>query len=356
MLPAPASSFIGRELSQMVQLSVVRSWIDSMAITQETLQATAAIFIDYREGDIPRPDAAHVQRWLNQFDEGVREQLLSEITHVLQRTYVSQVRVENFLANLVTNKDLAGETPAAFWRGVKFLDIQERGRSQKEFLRLFAIPLKQHAGLELASCGQQPACFVYLDDGIFTGMTLIQSIGDWLKKDAPEKPILHVIVIAGHVGGKHYAETQLKKVAASVGKSVEFHWWALLGLEDRKININKSDVLRPTKIPEDDLVKAYVNNMRFKSILRAPGSVGEKKFFSSEASRDLLEQQFLIKGAYIRKIAPNLPKYARPLGDMVLETLGFGSTFVTFRNCPNNTPLAFWAGDPWYPLFPRKTN
>jgi hypothetical protein len=41
---------------------------------------------------------------------------------------------------------------------------------------------------------------------------------------------------------------------------------------------------------------------------------------------------------------------------MVLETLGFGSLIVTFRNCPNNTPLALWAGDPWYPLFPRITN
>jgi hypothetical protein len=69
-----------------------------------------------------------------------------------------------------------------------------------------------------------------------------------------------------------------------------------------------------------------------------------------------VEQQFLLKGIKIREQSPLLPKYMRPLGNMVLETLGFGSTFVTFRNCPNNAPLAFWAGDPWYPLFPRKTN
>jgi hypothetical protein len=47
---------------------------------------------------------------------------------------------------------------------------------------------------------------------------------------------------------------------------------------------------------------------------------------------------------------------AERVGNMVLSTLGFGSTIVTFRNCPNNAPLAFWAGDPWYPLFPRKIN
>jgi hypothetical protein len=41
---------------------------------------------------------------------------------------------------------------------------------------------------------------------------------------------------------------------------------------------------------------------------------------------------------------------------MKLETLGFGSLIVTFRNCPNNAPLAFWVDSPWYPLFPRTTN
>lgn len=67
-------------------------------------------------------------------------------------------------------------------------------------------------------------------------------------------------------------------------------------------------------------------------------------------------KSLLDDGVKIRGMCPHLNKYQRPLGNMILETLGFGSTIVTFRNCPNNAPLAFWAGDPWYPLFPRKTN
>jgi hypothetical protein len=329
---------------------------DVMAVTQEMLEATAAIIADYRAGEIARPDAAHVQRWLNQFDENVREQMLGEMRHVLGNTYVSKINVEKFLSGLASNKELAGDDPKTFWMGVKFLDIQTRGHSQREFLQLFAIPLKQQTGLQVSDCGKQPACYVYLDDGIFTGMTLIQSLSNWLKGDAPQKAVVHVIVIAGHVLGKYYAETQLNKIAASVGKAIEFHWWALLSLEDRKANIDVSDVLRPTVIPDDARTQAYAKALKFSPVLRTPGNVGEKKFFSSEAGRNLLEQQLLIKGAYIREVAPLLPKYARPLGDMVLETLGFGSTFVTYRNCPNNAPLAFWAGDPWYPLFQRKTN
>ena len=47
----------------------------------------------------------------------------------------------------------------------------------------------------------------------------------------------------------------------------------------------------------------------------------------------------------------------RPLGYHNLRTLGFGSMFITYRNCPNNCPLALWVEQDAYPsLFPRKAN
>jgi hypothetical protein len=327
-----------------------------MAVSRELLATAASIIADYREGEISRPDVAHVEKWLSQFDGSIRESLLTEMNHVLSKTYVSKKSAEGFLVGLATLKKLAGDNPKDFWVNAKFLDVQKRGKSQRELLSLFETPLKQATGLGIADCGQQPNSYIYLDDGIFTGMTLIQSLTPWLKNEAPQKAILHVIVMAGHAGGKYYAETNLKKVATAAGKDIDFHWWALLALEDRKANINISDVLRPTSLPDDARARAYAEALKFPPVFRTPGSVGEKKIFSSEDGRNLLEQQLLIKGAYIKEIAPRLPKFARPLGDMVLETLGFGSTFVTYRNCPNNAPLAFWAGDPWYPLFPRKTN
>jgi hypothetical protein len=58
----------------------------------------------------------------------------------------------------------------------------------------------------------------------------------------------------------------------------------------------------------------------------------------------------------VRNMCPLLKDFHRPLGLVPLQTLGFGSTIVTFRNCPNNCPLVLWAGHPWYPLFPRKNN
>ena len=234
-----------------------------MPVQPEKLQALAQIITDYREGEIPRPDAAHVDRWVSQFDEPVRVSLLDEVTHVFGKTYAPKLGVQRFLGNLVQSQKLTGGNPAEFWKNAKFLDIQTRGSSQREFLALFAVPLKEQLGLELAQCGANPNCFVYIDDGIFTGMTLIESLSRWLTEAAPAKAILHAIVIAGHVGGKHYAETQLRKKAAELKKTIEFHWWAPSGIEDRRININISDVLRPTALPEDDLTKKYAQSLGF---------------------------------------------------------------------------------------------
>lgn len=97
-----------------------------MAVNPALLQATVSIIADYRAGEIAAPDVAHVERWVNQFDEKVREPLLTELKHVLSRTYVSKLGVERFLSGLVPLQKLAGNKPPEFWNNAKFLDIQDR--------------------------------------------------------------------------------------------------------------------------------------------------------------------------------------------------------------------------------------
>jgi hypothetical protein len=144
--------------------------------------------------------------------------------------------------------------------------------------------------------------------------------------------------------------------ARRCGKDVFLKWWGAVQVEDRPENVDSSDVLRPTALPDDDLTRSYVASLRRQPVFRKAGQCGRNHFFWPEASRSLLEQELLKAGAYIRTIAPNLNAYQRPLGNMTWPTLGFGCLHVTFRNCPNNAPLAFWVDSPWYPLFPRKTN
>ena len=327
-----------------------------MAQWHDLLASISATTADYREGDLAAPTPEHVTRWVNQFDTAVRLPILVELDHVLKKTYFSRKGTKEFLRGLFQSEKLAGKDPCVFWRHVQFLDIQLGGASQKEMLALFNKVLEKECGFEAAACGADSRDFVYLDDAIFTGNRVRRDLEGWIANEAPATAKVHIVAIALHLGGYYYANSKLKEAANKAGKNVEFTWWRAIALEDRKAYTNSSDVLRPVSIPNDALVQAYVASMRYPPYLRIPGQIGGNGIFSGEAGRHLLEQELLKAGARIRERCPYLGDTQRPLGHMTLETLGFGSLIVTFRNCPNNAPLALWAGDPWYPLFARTTN
>lgn len=327
-----------------------------MTERRDLLASIAATTADYREGDNPVPTPDHVERWVNQFDADKQVPILREMDHVLKRTYFSRKGTREFLAGVFQAEKLVGGDPCAFWKGVKFLDIQGGGASQKEMLALFSKVLNKNCGFDVAQCGVAPHTFVYLDDAIFTGNRVRRDLETWISNDAPADAKVHIITIALHSGGQYYANSKINEAARNAGKSIGFTWWRAIELEDRKAHTNSSDVLRPVAIPNDPAVQAYVASLRYPPHLRTAGHVGGKGIFSSDAGRQLLEQEFLKAGVRIRQMCPNLGDTQRPLGHMTLETPGFGSLIVTFRNCPNNAPLALWAGNPWYPLFPRTTN
>jgi hypothetical protein len=330
-----------------------------MADTKDTLAAAVAEIVkDYREGEIAPVDDDHVRTWIEQFPELVQVPILAELSHVFKTTYFPRTRVEQFLAELLKTPKLAGEDPCAFWRQTNFLEIQAGGNSQHEMLAMFGSILKDGCGISLADCGSEAGAFVYLDDAIFTGNRCKRDLSEWVTNTAPQKTHVHIVTIATHRGGQWYADGGIRKAATAVKKSVEITWWSALWVEDRKNYLAQSNVLRPTHLPDDADTVAYAQTLTdagYAPVFRKTATVKDH-VFSSQDARELLEQEFLKAGVHVKNIAPFLPENCRPLGYSVLKILGFGSMIVTFRNCPNNCPLVLWAGDPWYPLFPRKTN
>ena len=327
-----------------------------MSKRTDLLSSIAETIADYREGDLVAPTPEHVDRWVNQFDASVRLPILCEMDHVLKKTYYSREKTRKFMAGLLKTKKLVGDDPCAFWKGVKFLDIQGAGNSQTEMLALFDTILQKKCGFGINDCGRENAVYMYLDDGIFTGNRIRRDLEEWVKNHAPAKAKVHIITIALNSGGQHYAKDKIEETSKTASKKISFKWWRAIELEDRRFFTNTSDVLRPVAIPDDGAVQAYVANMKHKPHLRTAGQIGGQSIFSGDDERHILEQEFLKAGARILQLCPNLGTTQRPLGHSTLETLGFGSLIVTFRNCPNNAPLALWVGDPWYPLFPRTTN
>lgn len=327
-----------------------------MSEREDLIKSIVSTTSDYRSADNEMPTRDRVDRWVKQFDAAVQLPILRELDHALKKTYFSRKGVERFLRGLISTEKLAGSDPCAFWKSIRFLDVQGGGNSQREMLGLFDSLLKKKCNFGIDEYGKTPKAYFYLDDAIFTGNRVRGDLEKWIRGEAPKEAKVHVATIALHSGGQYYARSRIAGVAKEAKKNIDISWWRAIELEDRKSETNNSDVLRPTVIPDDPLVKKYVEEMAHKPYLRKAGNVGANAIFSSDAGRQLLEQEFLKAGAKIRNLCPNLGDTQRPLGHMTLETLGFGSLIVTFRNCPNNAPLALWAGDPWYPLFPRVTN
>ena len=321
----------------------------------DLLQQIATTIADYREGEIPRPSTLHVDQWVSQFDVPTQLPILQEMNHVLKQTYYSRNRTADFMTMLYQTEKLAGDNPCAFWKGIKFLNIQNHGESQRVILSFFGEVLKRECGYTVNDCGVNPEAFVYLDDAMFSGGHVYRDLTNWISSDAPANAKIHVVVIVRHQGADFNIRRLINEATKS-GKHVNIVWWNAVMLEDREECVGSSDVLRPTWIPAVPEVQAYSAGLSHPPKLRAPDQVSKLGLFSNDNRRQILEQEFLKAGVRIRNMCPNLNEYQRPLGNKVLNTLGFGSLIVTFRNCANNTPLALWAGAPWHPLFPRKTN
>jgi len=320
-------------------------------------QSLASKIADYRLGEIVQPDTDHVLRWAQQFPPEVRTGLLKELDHVLEHMYCSQEAAIAFLDGLLTNTALAGSDPGAFWRQATLLNIQQNGRSQSDMLGLFNRLIEAKHGL--ADQKANSSDFIYIDDVIFTGNRIGNDLDLWIKKDAPAVATVHIIVLATHSLGAWQLGNRLFKAAQQAGKNINFKTWRVIEIENRKSSRDVSEVLWPVSLPAS---ASEYNSGRFPFEARRPGQT--KSPFSSEEGRQLLEGAFVEAGMRIRSFSANPAASMRPLGYGPFG-VGFGATIVTYRNCPNNAPLALWWGDPtagrfhplskWLPLVPRKT-
>lgn len=332
-----------------------------MSARSDLLASIAHTIQDYRSGEIEKLTPDHADRWVQQFDKGVHLPLLRELDHVLKKTYLNRKTVEAFLHRMVTSKNIAGDDPCSFWSRAHFLKIQTSGHSQQEMLEIVDKILQKECKLTIAKCGKAGGDFVYVDDVMFSGNRVGNDLAAWIADKAPAKAKVHIVVAAIHTSGEYLVGNRLKKAIADSRKAIELRYWRIATVENRKYYKNDSEVLWPAELPVDAATHQYIAlPHKFPLELRkAGGNLGP---FSSEQGRQLLEREFLVAGVKIRGLSQSPKDILRPLGFSPFG-VGFGSMTVTYRNCPNNCPLALWWGDPkatsgpfhWYPLFQRKT-
>lgn len=316
----------------------------------DLLAAVAGTIRDYRAGEIAEPTPDHVERWISQFDQAVQVPMLRELDFVLQRTYVSRSRAQQLLTTI------AGHFPCDFWRDAHILDIQRNdGHSQAEMLELFLPILRERCGPGIGYQDSPGGEFIYLDDAIFTGNRVIQDLTRWTQRQSPAKAALHIMTFALYRGGEYWIDQNAARWKS--GKEIDYNCSMIdsFYFENRRYFRNQSDVLWPTA----EVYSAEGFAPRYPV-------AGSSRIFASEEGRQLLEREFLNAGIKIQGFANDPNPMLKPLGFHRFNP-GFGALFVTYRNCPNNCPLALWYGEPeryppshplgrWYPLFSRKPN
>ncbi|MBS1852907.1 MAG: hypothetical protein JST79_18540 [Acidobacteria bacterium] len=308
-----------------------------------------------------KPTVERIEHWLEQFDSEVRLPVVTELVHILSKSYLSAKKTEDFLKGLISNPKLVGSDRASFWKNANFFNAQQGGQSQRELLALFDALLKSEVGFGLEACGSKDGPIIYLDDLLLSGNRLVNDLRPWIPGEAPKDCELHAIFMGIHSGGSFYANKAVSEIATKAEKKLKLNLWRVLPFENFSNSGAAADVYRLRKLPDDEPTTRYIQEhvQGEPALLRPEKESNKSKFFSSEEKRNFLEQTFWATGLHIREIAGNLKETHRPLGYTSANSvnkLGFGAIAVTYRNCPNNCPLAYWVGDPWFPLFERKTN
>ena len=339
---------------------------------QNLLASIANTISDYRLGEILPMTTDHVDRWVSQFDNHEQLIILSEMDHLLSKYYISKSKGESFLTEILISQKIFGSNPSETISYTQFLDIQRKGSSQKDLLKLAnEITIKKY-GVGINKSSLQPLVYLYIDDCLFSGSTVYYDVEKWLDQAIP-KTTIYLIFLGYYTSGKrYYIDNKLIPLAKK--REVAVKIGAFLKLDNLSWNESKYDCLWPKEIIDDEFVNNFVNIVNEKCIEKSikprlfrPDTLPKQEtLFSTPEARRIVESAFLRKGAYITSLPEKRQSSMRPMGYEFLESLGFGSVFITYRNIANNCPLALWWGDTsfppshpfskWYPLFPRKVN
>ena len=339
---------------------------------------------DYRADELlsnVKMTSNRIKRWIEQFDEDDRAFILTELKHIFSKRYCSKDSVKKFIKAVVDKltKDLGYKSTPELLLMTVFLDLQPKGKSQKIMLKLLTELLAENYQFKIQDCGTvQKKYFVYIDDILCTGNTLIQDIKEWSgneyaagktnleaikdksgelifayifiheknyqKKKAEMRHKIDAVISANH---KMYRLKEIQNNGESISSSLDFVF--PVATEEEQIIEYKEEIIAEV----DEHTKKY-NSTSPNEFFRTSGRPKEEKLFTSPENRDRFETILLKKGIYILKRSNTKKKNMRALGFSLpsQKSFGFGTLCFTWRNIANNTPLVFWyAGGGFYPLF-----
>ena len=313
----------------------------------------------------------HVERWIEQFPQN-QDIILHKTKKLLSRYYFSEDNVYSFL-ELVAESEELWEDPEEAMGTAYFLDCQTEGKSQNHLLDMMEEVVLNTYDFDIKRTAvpiDGPATYIYLDDGLFSGRTLIRDMEALLPHIHSGSTVCAIFII-DYSFGDWWSHRRLNNTFQENG--IKFMIIPYIKLNNSSGTDYSFDCLRPKQY-ESDLLDEYICLMNrektenpdkkiftFRNRLHPKSNV-----FGSEKGREVLEQELMEAGLKIYNLSQNRTQYMRPMGFDNRITFGFGAFFATFMNMSNNCPLAYWWGDAgagdwhpfskWYPLLPRRAH
>lgn len=337
------------------------------------------IIKDYQKENLypPTINSDHISNWINQFEEKDREFILTELLHILPKSYLSKENTLRILSNEFETfaRDYGYNSVKDFFDETIFLDCQQEEKSQKVFLNFVKDILKNNFNYNFEDCGKKGIKnWIYQDDVLASGGTFKRDINKEIQ----------------NFGKDEFNKSGINIIASFV----ILHTWAVKNITyslDQSLGIKLKDRLKFYRVAEIDnypRINFYNSKPKFNNVYPIKSQIGDKyieflqklprdyelrnedflyrkpnypiqeTFYTNAENRNRYEQILLEKGCEIIYSIANLGATSlRPLGMTPPSycSLGTGSHFFTWRNISNTCPIVFWwEANGWYPLFPVK--
>ncbi|HDU8563518.1 hypothetical protein Q4R40_16385 [Morganella morganii] len=326
---------------------------------RDLMEQIAAKLNDYRNPPQGGMSLDHVNRWINQFELNDRRFVLEETNRLMGIRYFSESDYRRVVSSIA-----ADEQNENLFQTAAFLDIQNQGTSQSEFLDLLRENCVEEFDVVTRTSQRQRVSsfreFIYVDDVSFSGAKAINDLIWFVDNFELQNITILVYFLGRHTYSTWKIKDHLEQRFADRNILVGVGGHEFACVENQRRNSSNSEVLWPkaqsVSIPEwADGQAHYLGTYR--------NGYTANTFFPDEQRRDRFEAILTEIGFYILGHSQNPSEVIKPLGFSTFNGVGFGGTIFTYRNCPNNTPLAYWWGtylrtgnralDCWYPLMKR---
>lgn len=333
---------------------------------------------DFRKEDGVTITLDSIEEWALQFGDDA-DFMLSETDNILNKTYLTKSEAIELFRNYIQEhiKRYKYVDITDYLKEVCFLQLQPTGKSQSVIVEMVEEIIRIDYGLNPADYVSYPKkLFIYFDDVLITGGTLLKDLSVWLNEDNRIKAInnkeitLEINLIVEHRLGLEMMLFQLERFKCPGLNIKNIQIWHFYEVENHmKLPYTLGgQKLNAVAIPvKDSLSQEAISYWESLSAdrhaeyaFRPENRPLVEEYFTSAENRIRFERILIEKGLYIINqiqgvVKPNI----RPLGFIYpsYKTLGVGSLFFTWRNVPNNAPLVFWwdvPGHDWKPLFPAK--